>query len=118
MSRRSGRLDALVRVFAAGWIGFRGTIRRKKERDVVREYEARDAPMRAAKTGAKWIATEPTKGVFRFVERGDEVVREWIVEPKLTIRHKSPSDVDVDLDLEQRNLKLDPRLDATSCWPN
>lgn len=34
------------------------------------------------KTGAHWVATEPTKGVFRFVKRGDEVVREWVVEPK------------------------------------
>lgn len=34
------------------------------------------------KTGDHWIATEPTKGVFRFVRRGDEVVREWVVEPK------------------------------------
>lgn len=33
------------------------------------------------KTGDHWIATEPTKGVFRFVRRGDEVVREWVVEP-------------------------------------
>jgi hypothetical protein len=34
------------------------------------------------KTGAHWIATEPFKGVFRFVKRGDEVVREWVIEPK------------------------------------
>jgi len=34
-----------------------------------------------AKIGSEWIATEPTRGVFRFVKRGDEVVNECIVEP-------------------------------------
>jgi len=34
-----------------------------------------------AKLGSKWWATAPTEGAFRFVKRGDEVVREWIVEP-------------------------------------
>jgi hypothetical protein len=33
-------------------------------------------------TGLHWVPSEVNGGMFRFVRKGDEVVREWVLEPK------------------------------------